>query len=302
VFASSALAVLFAIADGGAPARTVAAPDAAAAARAFDRGDYPRAVTLARQRLKALPRDTAARLVLGRAEAALGRFEDAYRSFRGVLALEPSNTDALYYLAILGGVLAEGEYDRLFALAPDSPRAHQLRGDLHVAQERPLEAEAEYKAALAAAPASLDVLIALGDLTRHQSRFEDALGYYARAAETAPNRYETVYGIGVCRSFLREYAAAITSFREAVRLDPASAPAHFALGHALVQSGQTSAAVPELETAARLEPRMSQAHYLLGRAYRALGRPQEAEAAFARVKQLAESGVEEVALPPVDKP
>lgn len=290
------------IASAAAPAPPAGPPDVAAAARAFDRGQYPKAIALARQRLRAFPRDAAARLVVARAEAALGRFEDAYRSFRGVLTLQPRNTDALYYLAILGGVLAEGEYDRLFAQAPDSPRAHQLRGDLHVARERPVEAEAEYKAALAAAPASIDVLIALGDLTRHQSRFEDALGHYARAAEIAPNRYEVVYGIGVCRSFLREYAAAITSFREAVRLDPASAPAHFALGHALVQSGQTPAAVPELETAARLEPRMLQAHYLLGRAYRALGRTQEAEAAFAKVQQLAESGVEETPLPPVDKP
>jgi tetratricopeptide (TPR) repeat protein len=295
VLAASAVAVFFAITGGGTLARTAVAPDVAAAARAFDRGDYPQAIALARQRLSALPRDTGARLLLGRAEAALGRFENAYESFRGVLSVQPRNTDALYYLAILGGVLAEGEYDRLLAQAPDSPRAHQLRGDLHVAQERPADAEAEYKAALEVAPASLDVLIALGDLTRHQSRFEDALGYYGRAAELTPPRYEVVYGTGVCHSYLRDHARAIASFREAVRLDPTSAPAHLALGHALLQSGQTSAAVPELEAAARLEPRMLQAQYLLGRAYRTLGRVQEAEAAFARVKDLAAGQAQDAA-------
>ena len=268
------------------PVRTTPPPEASAAARAFDRGDYPQAIVLARQRLKALPRDTSARLVMARAEAALGHFENAYQAFRGVLALQPRNTDALYYLTILGGVLAEGEYDRLFAQAPESPRAHQLRGDLHVAQERPAEAEAEYKAVLDAAPASVDALIALGDMTRHQSRFEDALAYYGRAAELAPQNYDVLYGIGVCRSYRQEYAPAIQSFREALRLDPTSAPARLALGHTLLQSGQAAAAIPELETAAKLEPRMLQAQYLLGRAYRLVGRTPEAEATFARVQKL----------------
>jgi tetratricopeptide (TPR) repeat protein len=268
------------------PVKPAPPPPASAAARAFDRGDYAQAIALARQRLKSLPRDAGARVVMARAEAARGHFEDAYQGFRRVLALQPRNTDALYYLSILGGVLAEGEYNRLFAQAPDSPRAHQLRGDLHVAQERPVEAEAEYKAALEAAPGSLEVLIALGDLTRRQSRFEDALGYYGRAAEVAPHNYDVRYGIGVCRSYRQEYAPAIQSFREALRLDPSSAPAHLALGHALLQSGQAAAAVPELEAAAKLEPRMLQAQYLLGRAYRVLGRTQEAEATFARVQKL----------------
>jgi cytochrome c-type biogenesis protein CcmH/NrfG len=44
--------------------------------------------------------------------------------------------------------------------------------------------------------------------------------------------------------------------------------------------------LPELAAAASLEPRMVQAHYLLGRAYTALGRAQEAAAAFAKVKTL----------------
>src|SRR6185436_3826958 len=178
------------------PSRTAPPPEVSTAVRAFDRGDYAGALALARQRLRSLPRDTAALVLAGRAQAALGRFEDAYQGFRKALSVQPGNTDALYYLSILGGVLAQGEYERLLAQAPESPRAHQLRGDLHAAQQRPAEAEAEYKAALEGAPGSLEVLIALGDLTRRQSRFEEALGYYARAAEVAPHDYDVLYGTG----------------------------------------------------------------------------------------------------------
>jgi len=286
VLAAAALAAYLAPpVRAAAPVKTAPAP-AAAAARAFDRGEYANALALARKRLAVIPADAGTRVVMARAQAALGDFPAAYQAFRKVLALQPRNTDALYYLAILGGVLAEGEYNRLFTQAPDSPRAHQLRGDLLTSQHRAGDAEAEYKVALEGTPGSLEVLIALGDLTRRQSRLEDALSYYTRAAEIAPRDYDVLYGIGVCRSYRQEYAPAIQSFREALRVDPSSAPAHLALGHALLQSSQAAAAVPELETAAKLEPRMLQAQYLLGRAYRILGRTQEAETTFARVQKL----------------
>jgi protein O-GlcNAc transferase len=283
---AAALTVVPAAALWAAGPAPVAIPPLAACARAFDRGDYPLAISLARERLKALPADAGARIVMSRAEAALGHFEDAYEGFRRVLSRQPRNTDALYYVAILGGVLAQGEYDRLFASAPDSARAHQLLGGLFEAQDRPAEAEAEYKAGLGSAPTSLDLLIALGDLTRHQSRFEEALAYYGRAAQQAPRNYDVEYGRGVSHSYRQEYALAIESFREALRLEPSSAPARLALGHALLQAGQAGAAVPELAQAAALEPRMLQAQYLLGRAYTALGRTQEAAAAFEKVKKL----------------
>src|SRR3954471_13796593 len=126
-------------------APTVAAPppsappisSAAEAGRSFDRGDYAGAVAAATARLRASPTDTAAALVLARAQAALGRFDAAYTVLRGLLAREPGDADALYYVAILGGVLAQSEYDRLLAIAPDSARAHQLRGDLEQARDRP---------------------------------------------------------------------------------------------------------------------------------------------------------------------
>jgi len=283
------------------PSRTP--PSAAECTRAFDRGDYAQAVALSRQRLAALPADTAAQIVLARAEAARGRFEAAYQGFRKVLARDPRNTDALYYVTILGGVLAQAEYDRLLAMAPDSPRAHQLLGDLYRAQERPTDAEAEYKAGLRADPASLDLLVALGDLARYQARFEEAVGYYERAVKISPRHYDALYGLGVAHSYQREYAPAIAALREALTADASSAAGRLALGHALLQSGQAAAAVSELEKAAALEPRMLQAQYLLGRAYTVLGRPEDAAAVFEKVKALSEGEtLEEQAARPAPDP
>jgi protein O-GlcNAc transferase len=263
-----------------------ASPDAREWLKAFYRGDYPQAIALARGRLEVQPADAEAAIVLGRAEAALGRFEAAYQSFREALRLEPKSADALYYVSFAGGVLAQAEYERLFALAPESSRAHQLLGESHQAQGRTREAELEYKAVLAKSPKALDALVALGDLARKELRFDEALGYYSRAAEVAPRSYDVLYGTGVCRSYQGKQAEAIESFRQALALEPDSAAARLALGIALLQTSQAQAAAAELEAATALEPRMRQGFYHLGRAYRALGRSTEAEAAFAKVQEL----------------
>jgi tetratricopeptide (TPR) repeat protein len=254
---------------------------------AFYRGDFAGASSLAANRLKTQPADVQARIVLARAEAARGRLDAAYAGFRKALEADPRSPDAVYFLGITAGVLAQAEYERLLALAPGSARAHQLRGQSAEAQDKTAEAEAEYEAALEAGPPTADVLVALGDLVR-QSKidFAAARGYYARALELAPQSYNALYGIGACDSYAGEHAKAIVSFRKALRVAPGSAPAHLALGISLLQTGRTAAAVTELEQAAKLEPRMRQAYYQLGRAYQVLGRSSDAEAAFAKVQEL----------------
>lgn len=269
-------------------APTAAPPAVPEYARAFHRGDYARATALAAERLKARPTDVQAQIVLARSDAAMGRLEAAYAGFREALRLDPRSPDALYYLGLAAGALAEAEYGRLIEAAPDSARAHQLRGRSFQAQGRSAEAEAEFEAALAAGPPTVEVLVALGDLRRAKVSFKEARAAYSRAVELSPGDYDALYGLGVCDSYAGEHATAADLFRRALRVAPDSAPARLALGISLLQTGQAATAVTELEEAARLDPRMRQAYYQLGRAYQALGRPTEAEAAFGRARELLE--------------
>jgi tetratricopeptide (TPR) repeat protein len=270
--------------------------------RAFHRGDYPRAIELARERLLAQPRDVDAQIVRARAEAALGRFEAAYEGFESALRLDARNADALYYLGLTAGVLAEAEYKRLLSLAPDSARARQVMGESYRAQDRPAEAEAEWKEALEKQPGSVEVLVALGDLTRSKSRFEEALAYYMRAVAVAPRQYDALYGLAVCHSYRGQQAKAAESFRAALRVDANSAPAHLGLGISLVQTGKVEEAVAEFQAAATLEPKMRQAYYQLGRAYRSLGRNAEADGAMAKVQELLREELASEESPPSSDP
>lgn len=267
--------------------------------RAFHRGEYERALALATAELRMRPRDVSAQIVLARAQAALGRFDGAFEGFQKALRLAPGDPDALYYLGITSGVLAQAEYARLFALAPDSARVHQLLGESFLAQDKTAEAEKELREALEKSPRSVELLVALGDLNRKTLHYPEAQSYYEQARGLAPGNYDVLYGLGVCHTFRGEQAKAVALFREALRREPGSPSARLALGMALLQTGQPAEAAKELEAAAAAEPTMRQAHYQLGRAYQALGRTKEAEAAFARVQELlqqqlaAEGGVPE---------
>lgn len=296
--------VLAAVAHAAAPMPRAAetAPAAVECARAFDRGDYAEAIALCSRRLAGAPRDAGARILLARAEAALGRFDAAYDGFREALRVEPRNADALYYFGLTAGVLAQQEHERLLALAPGSARAHQLRGQSYEAQGRPHEAMAAYKAALEAHPRSVELLVALGDLARSQLQLEEAVGYYTRALALAPRRYDVLYGLGVAHAYRREYAPAIERLRAALTLEPGSATARFNLARALLMSGQAPAAAAELEAVTAREPRMREAFYMLGRAYHALGRAAEAAQAFARAKELASEGFASDERPPEPEP
>jgi tetratricopeptide (TPR) repeat protein len=254
--------------------------------RAFDRGDYAGAVAACSRRLAAAPRDAAAVLVRARAEAARGRLDEAYDGFRQALRLEPRSADALYYLGMTAGALAQRENERLLAMAPRSARALQLEGESHEAQGRPHEAAAAYQAALEIEPASVELLVAMADLMRSQLHFDEALTYYERARALAPRRYDVLYGLGVVHSFRRDHAAAVARLREALAADPASAAARFALGRSLLLAGDAEGAVRELAAAIARAPGMREAHYTLGRAYQALGRHEEAQRAFTRGKEL----------------
>jgi tetratricopeptide (TPR) repeat protein len=260
--------------------------------RAFYQEDYPRAALLAAKYLKIYPRDSRARIYLARIEMARGNYASAYKKLREVLHSDPRNEDALFYLAKVCGALSQAEFDRLYSLAPDAARVHQLLAESYRVQEKPAEAEQEYRAALAANPRSAEVLVALGDLKRSQSDFDGAIGYYSKAVELEPRNYDAVYGLGVSYSYRQDHARAMELFQRSVAIDPNSAPGRLALANSLIRAGRWEAAIPELKRAAVIEPKMRQAYYLLGQCYQKLGRSGEAQDAFRKVDELVRSEAE----------
>jgi tetratricopeptide (TPR) repeat protein len=254
--------------------------------RTLYRGDYEQAKRLAESHLQKKPADLFMRVILARAELSTGHYSEALGDLRKVLASDPHNIDALYYLSFAARGLAQQEYERLYAMNPDSARVHQLLAEAALESQDLSRAETEFQKALDANPRSAEVATELAELKRSQSKFDEAITYYSKAAEVGSLDYAIAYGLGASYTYKQDYPRAIDYLQKSVAFAPDSAAAHFALGNAFFQNGDLKSAIPELTASLRLEPRMKQAYFLLGRAYSKLGRKQEAAAAFQKLDQL----------------
>lgn len=254
--------------------------------QALYRGEYDHAVHLAERYLSRFPKNVGIRVLLARAELAQGKSDAALEELRKALAIDPHNIDALYYLSFTARALLDQEYQRLYSMAPDFGRVHQLLAEAALQAQNPTLAETELLKALAADSHLAEVNTELAELKRSQSKFDEAIAYYTKAAERDPVNYDVAYGFGACYTYQQNYAKAIEWLRKAVAMSPDSVAGHFALGNALFQSGAIEDSIPELKATLRLQPRMKQAYFLLGRAYTKLGRRDEAASAFKKLDEL----------------
>jgi tetratricopeptide (TPR) repeat protein len=266
-----------------APAR--AGDSLADAAHALSAGDPARALELGTAYLKTHPGDARAHVLMARAHMAGGRFDDAYDDLMHALAADPRDMDALYYLGLVSARLSEREFRRLAAMAPDSPRLHQLMAESLDAQGKRAAAAREYQAALDKDPKLLPALLGLAKLKRIQLECDDAMALYTRAENVQPT-FDGVYGAAVCESVLQDDEAAVGHFRTALERDPSSAVAWVGLGTSLNKLHRPAEAITALQKAIALEPAMGEAYYALGLAYRANRQQDLAAQAFKKAEQL----------------
>ena len=269
---------------------------------ALYRGNPSLAAELATEYVRANPEAAAGFVHLAQARLAQGDYDGAYRELRTALDREPENLDALYHLAKLSLILSQVEYGRLFRIAPDSYRVHQLLAETHLARGEYAEAEREYRTALKANPKSVTVLCALGDLERIRLVRQDqetaiaaerAVDYYRQALAIDPTSFNAHYGLALC--YLRQpdhLRDAEHNFRRAIDVEPASAVARLGLGEVLVAGERWDAAVQQLERATQLEPTLREAYFLLGRAYRGLGLRENATRALEAARALQQKEAE----------
>jgi tetratricopeptide (TPR) repeat protein len=284
------------VVSGSAFAQPSKAPSAAAPAaqrpqspavfQALYSGDAERALQLARAYLKTHPRDAGMMVLAARAHLARKQLGTAYDLLERALAIDPGNADALYFLGITSGELAAGTFERLYAMAPNSARVHQLMARSLKLQGNPVEAVAEYELALKADPDLVDALLEFARLRREESDCVDAQRLYERA-EKVRSTYDGAYGLGQCLALRGDHARAVTAFRQALTHDPRSAGAHFDLGSSLLRVDDAAGAVAALERAAQLAPNVRETYYVLGRAYQRLNQPERAQQAFDRAAALA---------------
>ena len=222
-----------------------------AADAAYQQGDFPAALRLARMGAALEPERRALWARLGEAAERLDAIEVAEDAWRRVLALDPEDADALNHLGILldrrgAWVEAESAYRRALLRCPDDAALLGNLGLLYENTGRLAEAEALQRRALARDPASPALLNNLGGLCRKRGAPEEAEACYRAALRHAPGFAAAHGNLAILLTEQERFAEAEAEFRTALQL--ADTPqAHSNYAQLLLMQGRLAEAWPHFE-------------------------------------------------------
>jgi hypothetical protein len=131
-----------------------------------------------------------------------GRFEEAERLFRQVLAVHPRHADSLHLLGIIAyqskrNDLAVDLISKAIAIDPRNASSHSNLGNMFLQQGRPHEAIASYRKALDLSPKLTPSLNNLGNALKSQGRLDEAVAAYRKALDYAPDDPEIHYNLAM---------------------------------------------------------------------------------------------------------
>ena len=148
-------------------------------------------------------------------------------------------------------------------------------------------ATAEFEAAVKASPVPPEAHFGLGYLYWKQQRFDEACREFEAELANQPQHAQALTYLGDAEMHLGRKSRPRQHLRRALALDKNIRLAHLILVSFLPQETSPEEAARRFREAIRIDPSKPDAHYRLGRLLNSLGREQEAQAEFEKVKKLA---------------
>jgi tetratricopeptide (TPR) repeat protein len=210
-----------------------------------------------------------------------GRLDEAERGYRGVLAEEPDNVDALFMLGVVRrqrGDTQEAErlFQRALELKPDEGDLHLHLASVRYQNGRQDEAKQGYERALVLNPNLAGAHVGLGQLALNRGESTAAEQHF-RVALRAGEDGHALAGLGTIMVERGDMDAALRYLTRAAELVPDYALIQYLLGQVFARRGMTSFAEQAFEKALRLFPGLHEAHPWLAEVLMQTGRPRDAE-------------------------
>jgi tetratricopeptide (TPR) repeat protein len=145
---------------------------------------------------------------------------------------------------------AEKEYRGIVAKNPRLPEIHFLLGRLLLSKPNPgpttaEDAKKEFRAELEIDPANAGAEYVLGELARQDGQWPDAIQHFTRATELDAGFGDAFLGLGTSLLSAKRIAEAIPPLETAVKLEPRNPGAHYGLATALTRAGRKQDAEKE---------------------------------------------------------
>ncbi|HKH72522.1 MAG TPA: tetratricopeptide repeat protein [Vicinamibacterales bacterium] len=175
--------------------------------------------------------------------------------------------------------------DAAVALAPDSPDAREVMGDLFIDASEPESAEDEFRKALIGEN-SAALRTKLAEALRLQGDFDEAITELRDAIKLEPGFARAHSGLGLALRALRNLPESTAAYEEAIRLDPDLIDAHNGLAVVLANQGKLNEAVAQFREIIRVDPDSAIGYYNLSYALADLDRDVESAAALREVVRI----------------
>jgi tetratricopeptide (TPR) repeat protein len=162
-----------------------------------------------------------------------GRKEEAIRTLRTVLRLDPDNVDALHTLA------------------------QAYWGD----EQRLSDIEALLRRATALAPGLAQAWGLLGTLLQSAERQQEAIACFERAVALEPANVAAWSGLGQASAQIGDMPRSTAAYARSIALDPGLPGIHMSYAHALKSIGQQQEALREYRAAIALKPEFGEVYW-----------------------------------------
>lgn len=224
-----------------------------------------------------------------------GQLDLAMQRYVDVLQADPTNADALYYVAVVA--CEDGQYKQGIDLAKRAievgkdvgkpqARLHNLMGQAYDRLGQKLEAIKAYDAALALDPNFAAAHGNRASILAETGFPEEALKAYDRALALNANSGADWFNRGTLLHDRGRLQDAIDSYGHALALNPDLPEAHIANAAALMSLGRFDDALEGMDRAIKLNPALAVAHHGRAAALKGLGRNDESKAAAERAAEL----------------
>jgi tetratricopeptide (TPR) repeat protein len=257
------------------------------AAAALQSGDNAEAERICRAILAREPAQFEALYFLGIAAGQAGRRDEALLCLSRAVQVRPGHPDAQYNLGVALGEAARhpealSAYERVIALDAGRADAHYNRGVSLDALDRPQEALAAYERAIALVPRHAEAHHNRGVALTRLGRADEALAAFDQALAARPDYPAALNHRGVALAALERAEEALAAYDRALALAPRYAQAENHRAMALLDLDRPAEALQSAERAVALAPGMADAWYHRGNALRELGRHAEAAESYER--------------------
>ncbi len=265
--------------------------DYAVALSEFELSDYHGAISVLTALQSSGMSDAKSANLLAVAYCKLGLYQQAYAVL--TQELQRDTKDLSTYLNLVTVCAEGGDFNKAAeissqaaALFPKSAEVVIVRGAANSLLGRADQAYQDFLAATRLAPGRADARFFLALTAYKEGDFKHAIAILMQATEDGLQDSDLHYLMAECllRTDSARTEATVAELNQAVQLNPDSVAARTLRGRLLLEGGKPAEAVADLEIATRLDPGSRSAVYNLAKAYRQLGRTEQAEVLFRKLR------------------